>query len=752
MLFLYAFTLFISAAMLFAVELMFTKMVLPLLGGTPAVWNTCSVFFQIALLAGYAYAHLLSSKLKVRHQLIMHLGLMLLPLIVLPIALPHGWQPPGGANPIPWLLLLMAITVGLPFAVVSTSAPLIQRWFAHTDHPAAADPYFLYAASNTGSFVGLVGYIAFLEPNFTISQQSIIWKYGYIGLLALTAVCALTVWRSFKHEEKIPESTDGAKSGIPYSADYSPAPTDPPVTLARKLRWLMLAFIPSSLMLGLTTHLTTDIASVPLLWVVPLALYLLTFVIAFSRREYIKQSFLVKLLPILVLVQTVGLAKTPMNLLWLILIPLPTFFVAALTCHRELVNDRPSSSQLTEFYLLMSAGGMIGGMFNALAAPLIFSSIAEYPIVLVLAAVFCLIPGPGTSKKERHEALSISYTDTVWVLGVSLISMSLLHYAMIHNIAFNSLIMGLAMSFISVLCYFTIKKPIRFGICVGVVIFFIEVSNIGGGAVLCQERSFFGVARVKYEPYWNAHQLVHGTTLHGMQYLDTEYKDMPSTYYFHSGPLGQMFQTFSGDAAKKNVAVVGLGTGTVSCFANKGQNFTFYEIDRTVQDIALDPKYFTFFTDAEKRGANMNIVLGDARLSIADAPDKSYDLIILDAFSSDSVPMHLVTRQALQLYLTKLKDHGIIVFHLSNRYLKLRPVFSNLIDAEGLAGIVRRDDNISAQEQRMGKVRSEWLLVARDMADFSTLVMNPGWEKTVKVPGKPIWTDDYSNILSVLKW
>ncbi|MHB1457690.1 MAG: spermidine synthase [Armatimonadota bacterium] len=747
MLFLFSITLFLSACMLFVMELLYAKMVLPLLGGTPAVWNTCSVFFQMALLAGYSYAHFSASKLKPRTQVILHIALLVIPLALLPIVLPLGWQPPRGGNPVWWLLMLMTVTVGLPFVVVSTSAPLIQRWFTYTDHPAGEDPYFLYAASNAGSFVGLIGYLAFLEPNLNIAKQNIIWKYGYVVLVILIAACGYEVWKGVRNTDNSPKTPP---QNVSETKEVSKAKN--PLPTLRKLRWLMLAFIPSSLMLGVTTHLTTDIASVPLLWVVPLALYLLSFVIAFARREYIPQQWLIKLLPALVLFQTVGLAKANVDLMWLILIPMPTFLILAIACHRELVIDRPSAKHLTEFYLLMSVGGMLGGMFNALLAPQIFKSILEYPIMLVLACVALLLPRPGVSKEEKEAALKVTYMDSVWIAAISAFLIGTLSYALTHGYSYNSIFVSLALGITGIACYFLINKPIRFGITLGLLLTIIECSLVTSGQTIFQERSFFGVARVRYNAYTNMNELIHGTTLHGMQSRDPVYRYTALTYYFQTGPLGQAFQVFSGANAKKDVAVVGLGTGSLAAFAQKGQRYTFYEIDKSIEDIALNPNYFSYIYDARARGADVNIVLGDARLSIADAPDKSYDMIIMDAFSSDSVPMHLITKQALALYLTKLKEHGIVVFHLSNRYLDLVPVFSNLVVDSGMQGIIRGDSDITMDEKMKGKVASCWLLVARNSDDFLDLAKDNRWVTTMHYPDKPVWTDDYTNIYSVLRW
>ncbi|MEA2241615.1 MAG: hypothetical protein QOD24_1171, partial [Solirubrobacteraceae bacterium] len=397
---LFSATLFLSAGLTFLVQPMFAKFVLPLFGSTPAVWNTSMLFFQTTLLAGYLYAHESTRRVGVRRQAVVHLGVVLLPLLVLPVAVPDGWIPPADSNPVPWLLGLLAVAVGLPFFVVSTTAPLLQRWLVATDHPAAADPYFLYRASNLGSVLGLLSYPLVVEPSMRLAEQGRLWSAGYGLLVLLVFACAVVVWRSPRGSadggagEDVGAAPATSSSAVPAASQGS---TDQP-TLTRRLRWVGLAFVPSSLMLGVTTMITTDIAPIPLLWALPLSLYLTSFILVFapgSRSDRLRRA-MVFALPAVVLLISMILLLQVRGPLWIslwVMVPihLAGFFVVAVVCHGELARDRPPARWLTEFYLLISLGGALGGVFNALVAPALFDSLAEYPIALVLAAL-CL-PG-----------------------------------------------------------------------------------------------------------------------------------------------------------------------------------------------------------------------------------------------------------------------------------------------------------------------------------------------------------------------
>jgi spermidine synthase len=734
----FALSLFVSATLLFWVQPMFAKMVLPLLGGTPAVWNTCMVFYQAVLLAGYVYAHVSARWLGVRWQAVLHVGWLALALLVLPIGIPKGWIPPAAAYPGPWLLLLLLVSVGLPFFVLSTTAPMLQQWFAHTRHHAARDPYFLYAASNLGSMVALLGYPALLEPRLRLVQQSHVWSLGY-GLLALLILsCAGILWRS--HQAGNPEAGKG-EGGEPEAA---PAVFPETLTAGRRLRWVLLAFAPSSLLLGVTTYISTDIAAVPLIWVIPLALYLLTFVLVFARRPLLSLELVarwqpVAVLPLVVLflwdLQAEGNLVLPLHLV--------AFFFLAMVCHGELARSRPSTAHLTEFYLWLSVGGVLGGLFNALVAPLVFNSVVEYPLAIVLA---CLLR-PATRGHSPWK--DFTWRDLAWPLGFGLLLALLVQ--MVKANAGQAGVTGVTVivsCFAALVCYGFAFWALRFGLGVGAIFLAGVLYSSGDYPVLHRERSFFGVLQVQADATGQYHFLYHGTTLHGAQSLDPQRRREPLTYYIPTGPVGQVFNAFIHKRRHQNVAVIGLGTGSLSSYAWARQSWTFFEIDPAVERLARDPLYFTFLEDCP---AEMKVILGDARLTLARAPDRVYDLIIFDAFSSDAVPTHLISREALSLYLTKLANGGMLMFHISNRYLDLRPVLANLA-ADAAQVCIYQDYQVSEAEQSTYASHSMWVVMARSQKDLGELAQDERWTQAAPDPRVGLWTDEYSNILSVFRW
>jgi len=727
---LFALTLFVSATLLFLVEPMFAKMALPLLGGTPAVWNTCMMFFQAALLAGYAYAHLLTSYARPSRQIPIHLALVAVALVSLPITIARGWSPPRDANPTLWLLLLLTVSVGLPFFVISTSAPVLQKWFSGTSHPAAKDPYFLYAASNLGSIVGLLGYLVVMEPHFTLSQQERIWTGGYVGLIVLVGACA--VW-----------STVSARGNTRERCEFGEpdhASTDQePVPVSRRLRWIALAFAPSSLMLGVTTYLTTDIASVPLLWVVPLTLYLLTFMLAFARRRIVPLAWFVRALPFFVLVQM--MLPAGYALPWIPALHLLTFFVVAMSCHCELADDRPPPRHLTEFYLLLAVGGVLGGIFNAIVAPLAFNSVLEYPLVLVFACVLCLKPSA-----VPRGAAGPAMADVVWPFLLGSATVGLLLGARGYGFDTTDWLPVALLGAAAFACYTMVGRPIRFGLGLGAVALAVGLVGNAGERTLLQTRTFFGVLRVRADSDRNTHALMHGTTLHGVQCMTPSKRREPLTYYALPG------EVFRNIGRAKNVGLIGLGTGTLACYADRGQSYTFYEIDPAVERIAANPAYFTFIGDAAKRGAHVKVILGDGRLTIATAKPRSYDLIVLDAFSSDSIPMHLLTRQALKLYVSKLSDGGLLALHISNRHLNLKPVVAALAADAGLVCYIRDQGSMTRSESERGVLPSTWAVVARRDSDLEDIARDRRWRRARNTAHAPVWTDDFSNILDVIRW
>lgn len=743
---LYALTICASAALLFLVQPMFARMVLPLLGGSPAVWNTAMVFFQAALLAGYAYAHAGSAWLGVRRHAALHLVVLLLPLAVLPIAIPAGWSPPTQGNPSPWLLGLMTAAVGLPFFAVSATSPLLQRWFAATGHCRASDPYFLYAASNVGSMAALLAYPFLVEPHLRLAEQSRLWMWAYWLVVALIAACAVALWKTRSRAAGHSDPLEGLEFEDPKSKLQTPKS----IPAARRLRWVFLAFVPSSLMLGVTTYLSSDIAVIPLMWIVPLALYLLTFILAFARREWIPRVLLVRAFPMfviaLVLLYNLQSAEPISGLIALHLL---TFFLAALLCHGRLAADRPAPEHLTEFYLWLSVGGVLGGGFNALIAPVVFHSIVEYPLALVLACFAGLgAAAYASSPALRSSGLPAALRACVIPVIFGVVTTALVLLVERTPYRTNPVVTGLLFGVPALVCFLFSRHPLRFALGVGALFVAGSFFQREKGSVLYAERSFFGVNRVMLDPTGQYHLLIHGVTLHGSQSLDPARRREALTYYHWSGPAGQVLQSY-GHAPKQRIAVVGLGAGSLATYAQPGQNWTYYEIDPAVERIARNEAFFTFLHDA---AAPVRIVPGDARLSLAAEPGGNFDVMVLDAFSSDAIPVHLVTREALALYLRKLAPGGVLAFHISNLHLDLEPVFANLARDAGLAALIRDDTDVRPADYRNGKSPSIWLVMARAPADLAKLSGDSRWQVPRGDDRQAVWTDDYSSLLSVFRW
>ncbi len=729
MVWLFVITLFFSALLLFLVQPLIARMLLPLLGGTPAVWQTCLFFFQGALLAGYGYAHLTGKWVSPRRQALLHLAVLTVAALSFPLVVSERLLPAVNkqTSPMLWLLGCLTVTVGLPFFAVSTSGPLLQWWFAQTRHALSANPYFLYAASNLGSLAALLGYPLLVEPNLRLSDQAKFWSVGY-GLLALLiATCALTLWKG----------AGGKQAQISLETDAETAP----ITLTRRLRWIALAFAPTSLMYGVTTYLTTDIAAVPLLWVLPLALYLLSFILVFARRRLVSVSLLNALMPLLAVVLTFLLLTKLPRPLWLLgALHLLFMFVAATVCHGRLADDRPTARHLTEFYLWMSVAGALGGLFNSLIAPLLFRTVIEYPLAIVLA----LLLRPG--KADRLNPVSLF----AWPFAVGLLTAGLavlLPRVGVPTMA--AVVITLALPLL--LTYGWARRPLRFGLAIGAVmlgsLFF---QDLFYGRTLHVERNFFGVLRVTQDQTNTFHQIFHGNTNHGRQFIAPSRQCEPLSYYHRRGPLGQIFEQFNSRNSSAQIAAVGLGAGAASCYSTAAQRWTVYEIDPAVIRLARDQRFFSYLQGCA--AAPVQTVLGDARLQLRQAADGQYGLIVLDAFSSDAIPTHLLTREAFALYLSKLAPGGWLALHASNQYLDLRPVVAELVADAGLAGLVRDDLEASGDALDLGKDASRWMLIARRAEDLGAMPADSRWQLLTKQPGTKVWTDDYSNPLGAFRW
>lgn len=734
MVLLYAATLFVSSVLLFGVQPMVGKMILPTLGGTPAAWNTCMVFFQAALLAGYAYSHVTTVWLGVRRQAWLHMVVLLAPLAVLPVAAGGGTPPSEGGNPAWWLLWRLAVTTGLPFFVVATSAPLLQRWFVGTGHPGSKDPYFLYAASNLGSLLALLGYPLVVERSLWIAEQSRLWSVGYGLLMGMMLICAVMVWRS---------KQSGVAARPPADSTTDDRATCRP-TARLRMWWVITAFVPSSLMLGVTSYMTTNLAAVPLLWVIPLALYLLTFVLVFARRQLLPHRLMSWALPYIVLplalltfleLKSMGWVMIPIHLLM--------FFLATMVCHGELARSRPAAKYLTEFYLWMSIGGVLGGLFNALFAPVVFTTLIEYPLIMVVALLFRM---KGGSAQERPRDRKL---DLLLPIGLGVFAVAMAVGVQVVELNNRVICLGLVFMIPAMICFSFKERPLRFGLGFGAVLLVCGYyMGLRMGREVYAERNFFGVKRVLIGPEGKYRMLVHGGILHGCQNIVPEAQLEPLSYYHPTGPIGDVFEVLREDGSKPEVAIIGLGCGAMAHYAQKDQRFTFYEIDPEVEAIARDPELFGFMQAC--RGS-CEVVLGDGRLRLARARDEQFGLIILDAFGSDAIPTHLLSREALQLYLSKLSEHGQIVFHVSNRYLNLHPVLKSLAAEAKLVCVERADEGLS-EKDTPGKLPSQYVAMARSREDVAKLLEEYGWSH---VPGDPTvaaWTDQYSNLLGLVRW
>jgi hypothetical protein len=683
---LFALAVFLAAAELFLLEPMLAKMLLPRFGGAPAVWTTSVLFFQVVLLAAYGYAHLVTTRLQYRHQVILHVALLVLSLALLPIALPDRYAPTASDQPAVVLLVTLAISAGLPFFVISSTAPLLQRWFADAGHRDAGDPYYLYAASNAGSLVGLFVYPLLFEPRLTLSTQSTMWMVGYCVVLVLVVGCARQCWRT-----------------EPAAAPLKSSPPEQPLDTWTRVRWMALAFTPASLMLGCTSFLSGDVAAVPLLWIGPLALYLLSFIFAFSQRTpaWLHRAMICAL-PVALLCQLAR--EGTVHLATLVTMHLATLFVAAMVCHGELARTRPSSRRLTEFYLWIAFGGALGSCFNALVAPVVFSWPLEYPLALALAA-FLL---PPLFPHARRPAF----------------------------VTANRVV------------------PLALGCAVAGIFLWKHYQFVESAHVVHEERTFFGVHRIVRGSEGKTHTLMHGSVRHGMQIQsdDSRQRRLPMLYYFPSGPIGQVFFAFRDSPRTSRTAVIGLGVGSLASYAEAGQEFTFYEIDPAVARIARDTRYFTYLVDAEARGTKIDVVLGDARLSLQRAEDRRYSMIVLDAFSGDAIPAHLLTREAVELYKEHLDDDGVLALHITNDYLELEPVVAGFAADQQLVGLIQRDTSPTPEDGRRGKTGSVWVVLARERDHFGKLNDWKQWKQLRPSRDSILWRDDYTNLVPILRW
>lgn len=733
---LFALAIFTSASLVFVVQPMVTKLVLPMLGGSPAVWNTAMVFFQTALLAGYAYAHGLQKVGSIKTQVAIHLALLVAAALFLPLHI-NGWLgDPDPSAPVVWLLATLALSVGAPFAVLSATAPLLQAWYARVraGYADGQNPYVLYAASNLGSFLALLSYPILIEPLATLSGQRLGWSGGYVAFMLMVVALAFVVW--------------GRR--IDRTAEPARLAASPPMTLREKIILVLLAAAPSSLMLGVTSHLSTDVASAPFLWVLPLALYLLTFVIAFQNRPWIPLKVTLPIQAAIGAVCVLTVAFRSAN--WSIAfgIHLTAFFFAALMCHQLLAARRPAPDRLTEFYLLMSLGGVVGGAFTALLAPVIFNMVWEYPLVLVLV---------GLARPWGKGPLNATQTGVLVAALVVAVSPVLLAIWLNSNdgaraafYATSPFQMGqLAMIILMpvAICAFLIRDR---ALAFTAILLAITLSSqwiARGYDWSYSGRSFFGVMRVANSPDQrlggDVHVLMHGTTLHGAQARDPRFDCVPTLYYAPATPIGQAAEMVEARGPAR-IGVVGQGSGAMATYRRAEDSMTFFEIDPMVNRLSRDPKWFTYISDCA--AGPIDTVLGDARLTLAKQPAGSYDLLIIDAFSSDAVPTHLLTAEAIDGYLKLLKPNGVVLLHLSNRNLDITLPAIAAAQALGKSSLhqiyYERDSS-----PEMAEASTEALILSPTPEGLADFRADARWKQPGPTTVRP-WTDDYVNLFGSL--
>jgi hypothetical protein len=748
--------MFLSALLLFWVQLITAKMILPRLGGTPAVWTTCMLFFQLLLLIGYSYVLVVTTWLDGHKQAVLHIVLLLFSLLYLPLAFGNFDAISERNNPALYLFGQLVSAIGLPIFAISTTSPLLQKWFARTSDAGATDPYFLFALSNAGSLFALLSYPLIVEPTLRLSTQNRLWVVVYLVFLVLTVSCVLVLLKSLRSTNARTRQSEtivlGAQASSPApiaftipdgheSGEDACAPSTVGLSLLKRLYWILFAFIPSSLLFGVTNYITTEIAPTPLLWTIPLALYLITFVLAFSGRKLLPDKLAnVALSGLALLLTLVIAAKATEPTSAIVLLHLCFFFVAAMICHNKLAADRPSATRLPDFYLCVALGGMLGGLFNTIIAPITFNTIVEYPLLIVLG---CLVQRESGQQDSSIDRLF----DVIWPAGIGVLTVAL---AFLIKGSDVSPIVGVAIVFGAPLVIINHRfrmRPVRFALALAAVMFGSFVYSEIQNHTLYAERNFFGTLSVKLDQASATHILYHGNTIHGRQFTDPQLQREPLSYFHRAGPLGKIFDAFNSTAASPNVAVVGLGTGSMLCYSFPGQQWTFYEINPAVVRIAQTPEYFTYLQKCA--AASTNIVLGDARLQLQTAPDQHYGLIVLDAFNSDAIPIHLLTQEAISLYTSKLAPGGMLAFHISNRSLKLDAVLADLAKRNGARCLSSAD---TEQNPLTGKDPSEWLVMAHQSPAFDNLARDSRWRVIQGGNGSHAWTDDFSNIVTVFRW
>ncbi len=728
----YTATIFLSAFLLFSVQPMFAKLVLPRLGGSPGVWSVAMVFFQSMLLLGYAYAHLLTSRLSLQTASFVHIGVMLVAFLALPLSIPQGWGAPPESGQTLWLLGLFAVGVGLPFFAVSANGPLLQAWFARSGHAHAADPYFLYGASNVGSFASLILYIILIEPQFGLSNQTVLWSAGFLLLALAITLCAILVAR------RVSQVTEAAPA-------MASAPADAPTWRARLL-WIALSFIPSGLLVAVTAHISTDIAAAPFLWVIPLALFLLTFVLAFQREQWLPEPLLRKMVPFAAAAILIEMSLSLiLNTVVTVAFHLSFFFLAALYCHTRMVDIRPKAAHLTEFYLFMSLGGVLGGVFASLVAMHLFDTIFEYPILIAAALL--------ARKSIYTGGVRAAVEAGAFALAIG-VSFCLLVQVGVADVPRDSmLVLGLQIALLALGIGQALLYRESEPRAVACTVLFLPLALLLTQLQhdLYSERTFFGSLSVQTSEEGTHTAMYHGTTLHGAQRiseLGAGTQPTPLTYYHETGAIRATLAAAQERRAGKanNIGVVGLGTGSLLCHRNPNETWTMFEIDRSVVDLASNPSLFGFVSEC---GPDTAMVVGDARITLSEPQHGPFDYLLIDAFSSDAIPVHLLTREAFELYASRLTETGILAVHVSNRNMDLRSVVGRIANETGL---VARTAFFGGEGEPLSSYiyPNRVVILARDESHLGPVILGDNRWTAIDDDGAELWTDDYSNVLKLL--
>lgn len=778
MVILFTLTVFLSAGLLFSIQPMIAKTLLPVFGGGSSVWTTCMLFYQTILLLGYLYAHILMTRFGRRSQIVIHSTLLVIALLVgvffdTPIA-------PAEAStfPVPWLIVQLLLISGLPFFAISSAGPLIQGWFARTGHARAHDPYFLYAASNAGSLIGLLAYPLIFEPNIGLINQRKFWLIGF-GVFIVLALCSASKTRK-PTVETAKEAKRRRKAEARKVEDVVEAASEL-ITWKRRVYWIYLAFIPSSMLLGVTTYITTDVVSLPLLWVLPLVLYLITMIIAFGSNtaRFVKDFTRPMVLLVIgaMLLMMAHEINAGESMVLIILIELFLLTSIGVVCHGRLAMDRPAATHLTEFFLLMSVGGALGGLFNGIFAPLVFTTNLEYPITLVLAV--SILPwskdlvGVGAGKARRIRLVrriglpmvSVFFVFVIGFFGVRIVELveGFMSIEQGKGGMSASLTMFVLMTSVpAVIVYLTWKDGLACAVSLMLPMIAIQYSALRDPDSIYRARTFYGIHEVTKNSFYDentrtlveSHVILHGTTKHGIQYLNPELELQPLGYYHFNGPCGMIMRSIKAMRPEgARIGIMGLGSGAISAHGRAIDEIVFFEIDPEVLRIAEDTTLFTYLAKAP---AQISVRLGDARKLIEESEEmgeEKFDLLHADAFTSDSIPVHLLTVEAINLYFDRLTDDGMVVLHISNRYLDLMPlVFELAVETTGIAPLVSLDFDIPEEELEY-HFPSIWVVLTRDQGTGQRL-LDAGME-TYIIPDEnriKVWTDDFSNIISLIKW